>query len=264
MGIFSKLKKNTVNIIPSEIEKLISENPHMSNMSIANMTSLIKSWENGDDKIWLNPSLSSAVNSGWFTKEDFRDWAKGKGKIPKGDTQEEKNETMLYCKLHSKLPHEVFRSIDVDLDLDLDSHNEYGVELTYCDSKSKKYPGNDIIMEVTCDYINKVKEELNRVYDYSKYFVDKENSTPLDIVNSKEFKERYEKYRTEIRDELWGALSTLSKLGNGYFGACNTPERLDNFGWSRDFILGRGYLEMLKDKGLRLPNAEVINKLRFK
>ena len=42
-------------------------------------------WKDDDKKeviFWLNPMEQDKNNFGWFTVEDLKDWAKGKGKIP--------------------------------------------------------------------------------------------------------------------------------------------------------------------------------------
>ena len=42
-------------------------------------------WKDDDKKeviFWLNPYHQDIDNFGWFTVEDLKDWAKGKGKIP--------------------------------------------------------------------------------------------------------------------------------------------------------------------------------------
>lgn len=43
-------------------------------------------WKDENKKeviFWLNPHYQNIDNFGWFTVEDLKDWAKGKGKIPK-------------------------------------------------------------------------------------------------------------------------------------------------------------------------------------
>ena len=42
-------------------------------------------WKDDNKKeviFWLNPYHQDIDNFGWFTVEDLKDWAKGKGKIP--------------------------------------------------------------------------------------------------------------------------------------------------------------------------------------
>lgn len=42
-------------------------------------------WKDENKKeviFWLNPYYQDIDNFGWFTVDDLKDWAKGKGKIP--------------------------------------------------------------------------------------------------------------------------------------------------------------------------------------
>lgn len=67
-----------------------------------------------------------------------------------------------------------------------------------------------------------------------------------------------------LQNETYGKLRTLYFLGHGYYGACNTPERLDNLSWASDLIIAYGYYLFLKSCDVKLPEFELVQKLKYK
>jgi len=125
-------------------------------------------------------------------------------------------------------------------------------------------------------YFNLVNESYNPNIGYDIYF----NNPLIILKNNKEeiigkifgsFVNRIRNQFTymeindilnENRKTLYGVSKNLILLGCGYFGACNTPKRIENLSWFQDVVISKAYYLYLLDNNVQLPDFDFILKYR--
>jgi len=231
--MFKKLlKKVPKSIDKMSVTEIINNIAHCNAM---NSKSIIEADAKREENIWLNPHNQNCFESGWYTVEDFRDWANGIGKIVKGDTPEHQAKFMEYNKAEKELDSYLFMYFNYLWMLKDDGRmNAYGTLMYKSDAH----------------FIDKSKDDMYIVQDILSSFVP-------------EFQEDF-KYRkcTDIRDEHrsmgWGIKKTLSLLGYTKIGACNTPTELTNIGWSWDLVYAKAYYLHCIETGINLPDIKFV------
>jgi len=214
--------------------KSIKKNPVCSSMNE------IKFGENG--LAWLNPNNQYCFNYGWYNKQDFEDWYQGKGKIVKGDTDEEKVKYYELAVFEKKYPYatsiwydyKFFDLIDENYSPESDRNN-YSLNLK-----------NIKPLKITKDnHVEIISKVLGNII---KYYADIHM-----IIN--------EHNLAQMRTELSGARIALFSLGVGYMGACNTPQEITNLCWATDIARTKAiYLNYLKNN-VKIPSLITENKL---
>jgi hypothetical protein len=250
MRIFWKSKPSDKPVEQRSIIELIESVPHVSPM---NMTTVIKGVKNGDKRVWVNPNNQTCFNFGWFTRQDFIDWANGTGKIVKGKNQEEKDKFMKYARAYQVLDLCVF-NYGVHLDI-LDTTTILHGKSSYGNKyyrNLEKTAATEVIRLVLSDIAREAKSELASAVSYARFLDPKVDITKI-------VKEKRDKYEERSLTACW----TLSILGKGYFGACNTPCVLENLGWSRDLPFATAYYEFLKEDGYDLPDFKWVIEHRY-
>jgi hypothetical protein len=194
---------------------------------------------NGEIRIWLNPHIQHCFNFGWFNYQDFYDWMEGKGNIVMGKTDEEKKK---------------FWDVAV-----FETTHELGWAIGYY----KKY-------------YDLIDENYQPKYNPTGYYLGRNVKNPLKITNKNhaeiiskmmgyvcryyadvEFKDYSHSYKI-MNDELVGVKSVLFNLGVGYYGACNTPDEIENLAWIADICIYKSqYLYCLKNN-VQLPDFDFV------
>jgi hypothetical protein len=252
MGIFSRLvKQSNKPIEKRSIVELIETVPHVNPM---NQSTIRESVKEGNDKHWLNPNNQTCFNSGWFTHQDFIDWANGTGPIVKGNTQDEKDKFMKYAKAYTELDLSIFiyeEYLDLlDTNVILHGKSNHG-DSKYFQDLSKK-PAEETIRLFLSNMAREIKDELITKIGYERYC----NPT-VDIKSIIEEKRR--KYNDISFNTCW----TLSILGKGYFAACNAPSKIENLAWSHDLPFAVAYKEFLEEDGYELPDFKWVKDNRY-
>lgn len=232
-----KLINFLTKITTSEIDKLNSE---LKANKVCNLINDLKEIEKDDSVVmWLNPSNQRCFNFGYFTHEDFYDWLEGKGKIVKGETDEEKAKFWEIAKFESE--------------------HDYGWAIGYY-LKDFKYIDDKYVAN------SKKSFSIERSID-NKLVIKKDNHAE---IISKIFGEicryhsRYElKYQRNdlirFESELFGAKQTLFNFGIGYYGASNMPEDPLNLNWIADICKYKSvYLNLLMND-VKIPDYEFLD-----
>lgn len=225
------------------IAEIITFVPHCQAM---NKTSILKKEDDRTDgKVWLNPHNQLCFNAGWYSHQDFVDWANGTGNIIKGKTQKEKDIFMHYhkCYVDEKCGWETL----------------YGMRFAHLFEGYFKYLPIKNNFNYTSEYETidptSDKEEIIKKVFGSAIFqlkFDMETSFDLEIL------------RRNWHEESFGISKTLCLFNIGSFGASNTPEKLINLSWVRDVCWGIAKYLNLKEKGYEFPDVEFVEKNRYK
>ena len=65
------------------------------------------------------------------------------------------------------------------------------------------------------------------------------------IYIKEDFKYRkFEDVKKEYKDVFYGAKKALILMGCGYFGACNTPCKVENLSWFGDVVFAKALLQL--------------------
>jgi hypothetical protein len=189
---------------------------------------------------WLNPNNQTSFNSGWFEKQDFLDWLEGKGKIVKGNTEEEKLKFWNFA----KFVHEnengwsvYFNYKYFDLVLDYDVIAKFG-QFNKNSLTIKTKNKEEIIGKILGSFLPNIKND----FKYRKF---------IDVIK-------------EYRDILYGAKKALYILGCGYFSASNTPCQVKNLNWFSDVVISKAYYQYLLEEGIVMPDFNFVNENRYK
>jgi hypothetical protein len=252
MGIFSKLvKPSNKPIEKRSIKELIDSVKHVNPMNVG---TIIKSVDEKNDRHWLNPNDQTCFNFGWFTHQDFIDWANGTGVIVKGKTQEEKDKFMKYAKAYQELDISIF-IYEEYLDL-LNTKEIIHAKSSYRSDYVKDFRKSTELEKITDLLSNKareIKSTLENRISYRK-LTQPELVDISDIV--KTTRDEYSKLSQEM---CW----TLGALGIGYYGACNTPCKIENLAWSQDLPFAVAYKEVLEESGYDLPDFKWVMEHRY-
>jgi len=258
MGIFNKiLKKSDKPIEERNVVELMETVPWVSAM---NESSIVESFKKGENEFYLNPNNQTCFNFGWFTHQDFINWANGTGVIVKGETQEEKDKVMKYAKSYTELNFLIF-SYGEHLDLfdtsEILHGRSYYTGSKYFQDLSKVEDSEIVIKKFWSDLARQVKEKLESKISYERSKADwYDNYTP-------DIKSIVDQVYEWTRVISFEKAHTLSILGHGYFGACNTPCDIENLAWSKDLAFAIGYKEWLKEDGYELPDFKWVLENRY-
>lgn len=259
MGLFTrKTKKSKRPIEKQSIPELMDSVKWINPM---NKSSILKALEKGDEKVWMNPNNQDCFNAGWFTLDDFRDWARGTGIIVKGDTQEAKDKVMHYAKSYYELDMSIFIYSEYLDELEPEilhgkSDSRYGTS-KYFQDLSKEKDSVKVIKKLLGNHMREIKEKLD-----SK--IRQERTRAKFIDSEPNIKDIISDINRESRDRVYFICHTLSVLGHGYFGACNTPENIENLSWAMDLPFAIAYRDWLIEDGYELPDFKFVKGLRFK
>jgi hypothetical protein len=191
--------------------------------------------EKGDTNIWLNPDNQTCFESGSYNVDDFRDWAKGTGKIVKGITQEHKDKFMEYDRMVG------------DLDSSLFMYFKY-FWMLYDNAPLQAY--SSLMYYSDADFIDKNKDVNDIVKDILSSFVP-EFAAELEYM-------KIENVKDEHRKMGWGIKKVLTLLNYTNIGACNTPTVLTNIGWSWDLVFAKAYYMYLIKNNVPLPDIQFV------
>lgn len=210
------------------------------------------------DRVWLNPHNQSCFNSGWFDQQDFEDFLNNKGRIIKGNTQEEKDKFLEYANFINTY------------------HYGWAVAFGFEHFKKKiiihnyKYYSSGITKDVTNPVKIGVSNRWGKATDSStgiaKIF---SSMIPMLISDLSVFRngvcdqKTFDRVQKEWRDNSYGMGKALSCMGLGYFGACNTPEEIENLSWYRDLIFAYAYYKHLLSNGVKMPDFKFVHKHRY-
>lgn len=244
MKIFEKLRKQ---IVLTEHERLVQaliKHPICSPMN----RDLRESETQDGVRMWLNPNNQTYFKSGWFTYQDFYDWMEGRGNIVKGNTDEEKKkfwDVAVFEKEHDMAWAFGYHKKHFDLIDDTyytESKRGYGMTLN-------RYPKSPLKITRTNhgEIISKVMGDICRWY----------GDTSVELkINSHAY--------TKMDAELQGVKTTLYALGVGYYGACNTPEEIENLSWIADICKYKAaYLYFIKNN-IPVPDFDFVYENRYK
>jgi len=252
----SKSKSRKKSIEKMSFIELIEHIPHVNPM---NKQSIINSIMKGIDEVFLNPNNQTCFNFGYFTRQDFIDWANGTGRIVKGHTQEDKDRFMKYAIEYDKLHWTLFSYFEY---IELINSNVILVPKSSTLSSNKwfidvrKESEDQAINLLLSDMARDLKDSIKSIISYEKYKADLENREP-DF--SKQIEELYIEHDRASRS----ICRTMSLLGYGYFGACNISGDIKNLAWSKDLAFTRAYYDALIEIEYDLPDIKWVHENRF-
>jgi len=191
-------------------------------------------------RIWLNPNNQKCFNYGWFEYQDFYDWAEGRGKIVKGETDEEKKKFWDVA---------VFEH-EHDYAWSFGYYKKYFdlIDSTYYPQLKKGYGFNSecnkplkITKDNHAEIISKIFGDVCRWY----------GDTTVEPTNNSHSRRR-------MHSELQGVKETLFMLGIGYYGACNTPEDIENLSWIADICEYKAAYLYYINNNIPLPDFDFV------
>ncbi|MDD5649046.1 MAG: hypothetical protein PHF86_01325 [Candidatus Nanoarchaeia archaeon] len=205
----------------------------------------IKDPRDPDIEVWINPSNQTSFESGWCTEKDLRDWMEGKGKMVKGNTEEEKKKFWDYAvslnndrEIWSILYHwRWFKKLKTNFK----PHKRRGdISRSYIAKKLEVNLKNPekTILDMYVPFIKEIQEDLKH----------------LDII----------KVKRSYKDVFYGINRALYCLGVGSLGACNTPETIENLSWIKDLIYAKAYYLHLLELKIELPDFEWLSSQIYK
>jgi len=248
-NIFKKKKEKAVDEM--SIKEILENYPHCKAMNLHP-----NKMDGTEDDVWLNPHNQQCFNYGNFKVEDFRNWAKGTGKIVKGGIQSEKDKVMYYAKMYNKLDYRLFMYYEY-FHL-LKGQKKVNGETTHSYYFKVKNPlRKNQLAAIYYNHAVDVQHELKYLDSYKDSYLDEKSDW------YKSYKDSFERSKGKMRYEIFGQLRTLYLLGSGYYGASNTPTDLQNLSWARDLIWAYGYyLHLTEDMKLEMPDFDYVNSVK--
>jgi hypothetical protein len=238
-----KLFKKKPRVFKSEFEKIL-EDERVKKLAMSELK--IKSNDSGE-WVWVNPNIQDVYNCGWYTKEDFKDFLNGTGRIIKGKTQEEKDKFLAYDIFRDTY----YQSWRIALNfehfdkIEIYKFNRNGWH-SYVDNpvKFKKTNTEECIKRIFGSFVQGIINDL-------------------DCWGNVCDKELFDRVYKEYQDNSYGIGATLMLQGFGYWGACNTPCNVENFAWYRDVVFDYAYYQHLLNQGVEMPDFKFVLKNRY-
>lgn len=208
------------------------------------------------DRVWLNPRNQDCFNSGWFNQQDFEDFLHNTGPIIKGKTQEEKDKFIEYANFMNTY------------------HYGWAIGSGFKHFKkimmhNYKYYANGIGREVTNPVLinsrNRWGKETDVQTGIAKIFSSMIPSLISDLNSYTGLcdQKTFDRVHARWRDESYGMKKALNCQGLGHFGACNTPEEIDNLSWYGDLVFTYAYYKHLLSNGVKMPDFKFVQKHRY-
>jgi len=195
---------------------------------------------NGGVAMWLNPNNQKCFNFGWFGYPDFYDWAQGKGNIVKGKTDEEKKK--FWDVAVFEIEHDMAWAI---------GYNKKYFDLIDDSYRPKFKKGYSFYTYIDKPLKIKKENEKEIIAKMFGYVCRDYGDTSFELTSTSHVLRR-------MRDELTGVKETLFNLGIGYYGACNTPEEIENLSWISDICEYKAiYLTYVKNN-IPLPDFDFV------
>lgn len=281
LSIFSKGKKNfTVEGIDSMSIKEIMESEFLPHCCSFNLDRL----KGDESEVYLNPENQYCFKSGYFTIEDFRDWAKGKGSIVKGNNLDEKREYTYYAILKKYLDFNLFINYNkLHYLLDI-SDNEFEkiraprlgtyIDQDYVDDNDDKII--EKVAKKVCDNIIKdCKDSLNFLdvqNNVRKYFPSKSNLFDNNGLNIESYKVSIQNLNflsdnlsltnivddKNLNDTIFYALYPLQLMNYGNYQYSNYPKVPNNLAWMVDLMKSYIYYKLIKETNVQLPDIKFV------
>ena len=208
-------------------------------------------------KVWINPHNQTCFNSAWCSPKDLQDWMMGTGIMVKGKNPTQKKKFWKYAVLEAEDNNHIMWSIlyhykdfeKFSTDFNPHNHKGWGMETQIRKPiKMRANPLRDSLEE-------KIRQE-KIIIDMFAPFVD-------EIYRELEYRE-WQNIRHSYDKEFYGVKRTLYCLGVGYFGACNTPEEIENLSWVTDIVYAKAYYKhMVERLKLEMPDFNFINNHRY-
>lgn len=212
------------------------------------------------DRVWINPEYQFSFKSGWYTKQDLRDWLNGTGIIVKGKTtaiKKKYTDYALFILSNKDEDHPLweiihtykwFNQFDTNFKLDIRGQGIYGINLRI------KIPLKNKSIKTVDPDENRKREEYIIINVFSHYI--------NDIVESLEYK-KWNDIKKEYDNIFYGVKKTLYCFGYGYFGASNTPEDISNLSYITNIIYSKALYIHYKKIGKSLPDFKWLSNRNF-
>jgi len=227
------MKTLTIPTNMKELQELLKENPVCDSINKLEITPT-----KDEEKIWLNPDNQNCFNYGLFTFEDFYNWTQKRGKIVKGNTDEEKQKFFEVAEFIHNHNHG-WAILAYKKYFDLLDNSYYPQRIINYVETINKFPLK-ITKNNHGDIIGKIFGNISE--DYA--------NTEL-VCNSHSY--------SNIIREIAGAKLVLFNLGIGYYGACNTPEDILNLSWIGDICIYKAVYRYFIKNNIPLPDFDFVN-----
>ena len=238
-----RLFRRKPKVLKSEFERLLGDE-RVRKLAMNRLE--IKSDDSGEF-VWVNPNTEEAFNHGWFTKDDFKDFLNDTGRIIKGKTQDDKERFLKFSEFKETynsawmIIHnfEFFDKIEI-----------HGFKRNSWDS----YIDNPIKFTKT-----NTGKSIKRIFGSLIPNIIHDLDALGGICDKRQFDRIYKEYRYES----YGVGVTLMLQGFGYWGACNTPCKVENFAWYRDVVFAYAYYQHLLNNGVEMPDFKFVLDNRY-
>lgn len=228
---FFKKKEEKKSIDYMSVEEIVN------NFSWCSSMNDVEPKDNG--LYWLNPRNQECFNFGWYTVEDFRDWARKKGEIVKGNTDQEKADVVAYALAKQKFPYGIFmyRKHFDKINLNFPTKKEQSRISSF--GQRLRLDSQEL-----CDIYGSL------VYRVKNMFYDLEHLNPDSGYFDKDL---YRKMNNQATNYIQGALFGLHQTRDDiHFSYSNSPCELENVSWAQDLINSYAYYLYLEEQGVGL------------
>lgn len=186
--------------------------------------------EKTEVKYWLNPSVQSLVNYGWYTVDDLKDWL---NEVP-NEIVPEAN----WPKLKWECKDKNFSRLSYEYPEFFDYEPKYHSAKSYGWSSSKR------IVRGAPKYY---ESDFQVIIEHILYLYYRDIKDQVEILG-KSLGEA-DRPRPQEQERVFGFCEAMTMLGLGFFGACNTPKNKNNFSWLKDVLAMQAWFLVAKEAG---------------